>query len=236
VILGYDFLILTKNRSVMKKMCQYFLVTMLVICPAMSWGQKLKKQVFKNERPSFQEIYHVLKDTPQIKHGDYKKIYRAFVLKGQFNQGVPVGVWEAYAKGKLEQTIDFSTGKVTQPVERANFGRFLIKEGQMYKEVQPDEPPVFMGGSSWFYTYFGELMRYPAEARRFGVEGKVYISVTITKDGKLVDEAVESGPGSGLNEEALRVIRLIPNDWIPGKINGEAVDIRVVFPVVFQLA
>jgi periplasmic protein TonB len=68
-----------------------------------------------------------------------------------------------------------------------------------------------------------------------GTEGKVLISATITQDGKIIDEEILDGPGNGLREEALRVIQMIPDEWIPGKVNGKTADIRVVIPVTFKL-
>jgi len=52
----------------------------------------------------------------------------------------------------------------------------------------------------------------------------------------MIDEKVEQGPGYGTNEEALRVIQMIEDDWIPAKVNGEAVEIRILIPVTFKLA
>ncbi|HRJ31695.1 MAG TPA: energy transducer TonB [Cyclobacteriaceae bacterium] len=78
-------------------------------------------------------------------------------------------------------------------------------------------------------------LRYPADARRFGTQGKVLISVIITKDGRITDETVEKGLGHGLDEEALRVIQQIPDEWIPGTVNGETTDIKMIIPVTFRL-
>ena len=113
---------------------------------------------------------------------------------------------------------------------------YWIKEGDNYKAIELEEPPIFIGGKSWFYYYSWTLLIYPAEARRRGIQGKVLISATITKDGKMIDEKIEDGPGYGTNEEALRVIQLIPDDWIPAKVNGEVVEIRVLIPFKFKLA
>lgn len=99
----------------------------------------------------------------------------------------------------------------------------------------PDEEPVLIGGSEFLNYHFMTLMRYPAEARRYGVDGTVWISATITKDGKMIDEKVEEGPDRGLREEALRVMQLIPDEWFPGNANGKPVDVRVSLPVKFKL-
>lgn len=202
-----------------------------------SWGQETRKKTYENEAPPYKETYYVLKDNGEVKHGTYKKSYRGLSVKGQFDNGKKVGVWEFIGNsGEVEQQIDFTNNKVTnlKPAELSE--GYWIKEGDNYKAIKPDELPVFIGGKSWFYYYAWTLLRYPADARRRGIQGKVLISATITKEGKMIDEKIEDGPGYGTNEEALRVIQMIPDDWIPAKVNGEDVEIRVLIPFTFKLA
>jgi periplasmic protein TonB len=202
-----------------------------------SWGQETKKKTYENESPPYKETYYVLKDNQEVKHGDYRKNYRSFSMKGQYDNGKRVGVWEFTGNdGQLVQKIDFTNNSVTnlQPADLSE--KYWVKEGETFKEIKLDEPPIFMGGKSWFNYYAWTLLRYPADARRNGIEGQVFISATITKEGKMIDEKVEEGPGYGTNEEALRIFLLIPDDWIPAKVNGEAVDIRVLIPIKFKLA
>jgi protein TonB len=214
------------------------LLTLLTLLTfTISWGQETKKKTYENESPPYKETYYVLKDNQEVKHGDYKKAYRSFSAKGQFDNGKKVGVWEFTGNdGQVEQKIDFTNNKVTNLKPADLSEGYWIKDGENYKEIKPDEPPVFIGGKSWFYYYSWTLLRYPADARRRGVQGKVLISATITKDGKMIDEKVEEGPGYGTNEEALRVIQMIQDDWIPAMVNGEAVEIRILIPVTFKLA
>lgn len=201
-----------------------------------AWAQETIKKTFQNEYPPYKESYYVLKDNPEIKQGAYKRSYRGFSIKGQYDNGKRVGIWEFTGHdGALVQKIDFTNNIVTN-VQPGDLGtKYLIKDGDTFREIKPDEVPVFHGGVSWFSYYLWTLLRYPAEARRYDIQGQVFLSVTITKDGRMIDEKVEEGPGYGTNEEALRVIKLIPDDWIPAKMNGEAVEIRVVIPVTFKM-
>jgi len=202
-----------------------------------SWGQEIKKKTYENESPPYKETYYVLKDNQEIKHGNYKKWYRSYSVKGQYENGRKVGIWEFTGNGgHLVQKVDFTNNIVTnlEPAELSE--KYWIKDGDTFKEIKPEFAPVFLGGKSWFLYYSWTLLRYPADARRNGVQGKVLISATITKEGKMIDEKVEEGPGHGLNEEALRIIQIIPDDWIPAKVNGEAVDIKVLIPITFKLA
>ena len=97
-----------------------------------------------------------------------------------------------------------------------------------------DIPPGFPGGIAKFYAYVGKNIKYPDEAVRNNVQGKVIMSFTVEKDGDLSDIRVERKAGSGLDEEAIRVIEDCPK-WIPGKIKGESVRVRYNIPISFVL-
>lgn len=71
-------------------------------------------------------------------------------------------------------------------------------------------------------------------ARENGIEGIVYVTFVVDKDGKVKDAKILRGKGAGLDEEALRVVRSMP-DWKPGKQNGRAVAVQYNLPVNFKL-
>ena len=195
-----------------------------------SWGQDVVKKKVNNELPPYKETYYVLKDNPEIKHGAYTKSARGFSVKGQYENNARAGVWEFTGRsGRLTQRIDFTTGTVTQLEPMHPSWQMKILSDT------PDEEPVLIGGMDFLMYHFRSLLRYPAEARRTGVDGTVWISATITQDGKMIDEKVEEGPDRGLHAEALRVMQLLPDDWIPGKVDGQPVDVRISLPVKFRL-
>ena len=97
-------------------------------------------------------------------------------------------------------------------------------------EVQP----VFPGGMDKFYKYLSTSIRYPAMAADNGVNGKVYLQFIVEKNGSLTDIIVQQGPGSGLNEEAIRVLKASPR-WVPGNQNGKFVRVRYNIAINFNL-
>ena len=97
-------------------------------------------------------------------------------------------------------------------------------------ETQPE--PI--GGLSAFYQHVAKQMKYPNQARRMGVEGKVYVQFVIDKIGKLTDVHAIKGIGAGCDEEAVRVIKNAP-DWSPGKQRGRPVKVRMILPITFKL-
>ena len=97
-----------------------------------------------------------------------------------------------------------------------------------------ESKPIFLGGEDGIYYYVWN-MRYPSDARRNGIQGKVYVSAIITETGEMIDEKVEEGLGYGMDEEALRIIKMIPDEWIPGTVDGQPVNIKVLIPLTFKL-
>lgn len=77
-------------------------------------------------------------------------------------------------------------------------------------------------------------VKYPAEAKELGIEGKVFVQLTIDEKGKIANAEVEREVNGGLEEEALRVIKLMP-DWKPALKNGEAVNVKLTIPIHFDL-
>ena len=97
-----------------------------------------------------------------------------------------------------------------------------------------EEPATPPGGMAAFYKYIAENMKYPAQARRMGIEGKVYVQFVVDKDGSLTEVQAVKGIGAGCDEEAVRVIKGAPK-WSPPKQRGKPVKQRIVVPIVFQL-
>jgi protein TonB len=106
-------------------------------------------------------------------------------------------------------------------------------EGKIFTIVE--EMPQFPGGGeAALIKYLQNNIKYPAMARENGIEGIVYVTFVVDKDGKVKDAKLLRGKGAGLDEEALRVVRSMP-DWKPGKQNGRNVAVQYNLPVNFKL-
>jgi periplasmic protein TonB len=90
-------------------------------------------------------------------------------------------------------------------------------------------------GLQAFLSYIGNNIRYPEEARKQGIQGKVFIGFVVNKDGSISNVAVEKGLGHGLDEEAVRVISSYDKKWKPGISKGKAVNTKLVLPVTYAL-
>ncbi len=92
----------------------------------------------------------------------------------------------------------------------------------------------FRGGMGKFYKWLGRKIKYPSQARRMGVEGKVFVEFVIETDGSLSNLKVVRGIGAGCDEEAIRILKTCPK-WTPGEQRGRPVRQRMVLPISFRL-
>ncbi len=97
-----------------------------------------------------------------------------------------------------------------------------------------EDPALPPGGYPAFYEYISKNLKYPAQARRMGIEGKVFVQFVVDKDGSLTEVQAVKGIGAGCDEEAVRVIKGAPK-WSPPKQRGKPVKQRIIVPIVFQL-
>jgi len=97
-----------------------------------------------------------------------------------------------------------------------------------------EESAAPKGGMAAFYKYVGDKMKYPPQARRMGIDGKVFVEFVINKDGSITDVKAVKGIGAGCDEEAVRVVQGAPS-WTPGKQRGKPVKQRMVLPITFKL-
>ncbi|WP_022822199.1 TonB family protein [Hymenobacter norwichensis] len=100
--------------------------------------------------------------------------------------------------------------------------------------VTPDQPARPVGGTEAFFEWIQKNQQYPALARQRKVEGKVQVEFIIQKDGSLTDAKVVKPLGSGLDQEALRLIKVAPK-WTPATYQGQPMKQKMVLPVLFQL-
>lgn len=97
-----------------------------------------------------------------------------------------------------------------------------------------DESASFPNGMEGLFQFLSKNIRYPAQAKEGNVQGKVFVTFVVEKDGELSNIKVIRGIGSGCDEEAIRILKLSPK-WNPGKQNGKAVRQQYTIPINFSL-
>lgn len=92
--------------------------------------------------------------------------------------------------------------------------------------------PQFPGGEDSLISFLKNNLRYPQEAKLAWIQGRVFVGFLIDYTGKIKDIKVLSGVNQQLDDEALRVVHLMP-EWIPGKIGETNVDTHYILPIEF---
>lgn len=109
-----------------------------------------------------------------------------------------------------------------------------ITEDKTYTTGELSVLPTPVGGEAAWTKFLTKNLRYPEQAVDAEKSGKVWISFIIEKDGTLTDIKVMRGPGYGMDEEALRVLRKAPA-WTPGIQRGKPVRVAYTLPINFSL-
>lgn len=119
-----------------------------------------------------------------------------------------------------------ATTPVKEPVKKSS--------GKDSHENLEDQDPSFPGGDAACFEWIKDNIKYPTEAIEKGIEGRVIVQFVVIKDGKITNEKVVRSVDPLLDEEALRVIRSMP-DWIPAKRDRQNIDLLFTLPLTFRL-
>lgn len=106
------------------------------------------------------------------------------------------------------------------------------EETQIFMVVE--SMPAFPGGEPALYKYLAENIKYPQMAKESGIQGRVFVTFVVERDGSVTDVRVLRGIGGGCDEEAIRVVKNMPK-WTPGKQRGKSVRVQYNLPVKFTL-
>jgi protein TonB len=98
-----------------------------------------------------------------------------------------------------------------------------------------DEYPEFNGGAKAWSKYMERNLRYPYQAQEANIQGKVFVSFVVERDGSVSDVKVLRGLGFGCDEEAIKVIKKSPL-WKPGKNRGTPVRVRYNMGINFTIS
>ena len=119
---------------------------------------------------------------------------------------------------------EFTRVEVEEEVEEAEEEIFLVVE----------EDAEFPGGLEALSKYLSENIKYPQLAKENNIEGRVFVSFVVEKDGRVGNIKILRDIGGGCGAEAVRVVKSMPR-WKPGKQRGKPVRSQFNLPVNFNL-
>ena len=122
------------------------------------------------------------------------------------------------------QFVNAQTDTVPTQIEEEEAGCILV-----------EKMPEFPGGQAALFKFLSENVKYPKEAVKKGIQGRVICQFVVEKDGSISNvEVVRSGGHHLLDQEAVRVISIMPK-WKPGTLRGKPVRVKYTVPVNFRL-
>ncbi len=107
-----------------------------------------------------------------------------------------------------------------------------VDTGQVFMVVE--KIPEFPGGLKALMHYLSGNIHYPAEAKKAGIQGRVFVNFVVEKDGSIGHVKVLRGIGHGCDKEAVRAVESMPH-WQPGLQKGKPVRVSYNLPVKFTL-
>jgi TonB family protein len=147
---------------------------------------------------------------------------------GQYKNGFKIGIWKGFTEEKkLKYEEIYKKGKVT--------GLSWNNDGKKFQYGNLEDQPGPEGGMAAFYKHVQKTMKYPRDARRFGIQGRVFVEFEVDEDGELITVKTIKGIGGGCDKEAERVVKNSPK-WNPGKQRGQPVKVRMILPITFKLS
>ena len=109
----------------------------------------------------------------------------------------------------------------------------VAKKNQKVFDVV-EQMPEYPGGQAALIEYISNNVKYPDDAAKKKVEGKVFVTFVVDTDGKITAVSLLRKVFPSLDAEAIRVISGMPN-WIPGKQKGQVVRVKYTVPIMFRL-
>ena len=220
------------------------------------FAQETKKVVDKKTN----ETFYVLKSDNKTKHGDYKKYnygrkkviisgnyklgakdgawsYFNFVgdklqYSGNYKQDVKDSVWSYFDRnGELQSKYDYTKKELVyyKPNENDKDRKYRIIVDGNSLDTTLSRPPLYLEG---MWLLLNEV-NYPQNALDNNISGMVKITFIVDKSGNVTSFHAKEPIGYGLEEEVIRVIKLMY--WVPGLLNNEPVDVELTQPFDFRL-
>ena len=131
-----------------------------------------------------------------------------------------------------EKAVETEKATVSATDEMQTESAAKTNSDEVFDSVE--QMPEFPGGMQALMSYLKDTIKYPEQAKKDGIQGRVIVQFIVEKSGKVTDIHVVRGIDPILDEEAARVVAAMP-DWKPGMNHGEAVNVKYTIPVNFKL-
>jgi TonB family protein len=157
----------------------------------------------------------------------YTTDFKRVIEEGPIKKGVEEGEWRGISDDSARSTLYYIGGIFRN-------GKTYDKNGSEYPANVAFKVPAFRKGLGDFYKFLNKTITYPEVAKDANVQGKVFVTFIVERDGELSDVHIARGVGGSLDEEAVRAIKL-SSKWNPGTQGGIPVRMQYTLPINFHL-
>lgn len=197
-----------------------------------STNQKSKQDGERMEYSTLQYFDSLGSQTVTDGNGWYPEFDKTLVGykvgSGRVKNGLKDSTWVGlHEDGKVHYIEKWENGRL---IKGESF--WAVGETYTYDRLVVQASPA--NGMGSFYKHVSSTMKYPKEARRHGVQGKVFVEFVVDNNGAISNIKVIRGIGSGCDEEAIAAIASSPN-WKPGLQRGRPVRSRFNLALIFKL-
>ncbi|MFA5298949.1 MAG: energy transducer TonB [Lutibacter sp.] len=228
---------------------------LLLSIPFLINGQSVKK--VKNELPDKSvEIFYVSKSDDSTKQGSYELLKNGKLMtsgnylnnekdgkwliyhinsaksaEGNYEKGKRIGLWKFYNnKNELIQIYDFEKSILTNEGPLKNENDLGVGNGKYKELLFTDKPPTFENGNIGILNFTEKNFRYSELRKETKARGKIYVGAILLENGQLIDIKILRGIDEILDNEAIRVTKLMNGKWAPAEFEGEKVAKKIAIP------
>ena len=190
------------------------------------FGQRFELKEKIKQKGDVIEIYHVLRKHKRIRHGLYLKYLRErIIINGYYDNNEKIGIWKYYdGLKRVQLEYDFDKKKV-------------IEFNSFQDTTTFSQPPLLLGSTIELKYKINKLIRYPREAWINGFSGEIIVGVSIDTTGTITGYSIEKGCEENLNEEALRVVKIVAEEyqWLPAIMEDHYTNSKYLIPIRFEM-
>lgn len=236
---------------------------LLLSLASISFSQKLKDVVEEDYDLFCRNEYTVLKKDKTVKHGTYKSTYVSgnprvegyysfgkkdslwiyfnpfkpiVSSRGHYKDDNKVGVWQYFDdKEQPMHLYNHSTGVLNFTTYTDTNKTHILRINDSLVETKVARPAFFLLGEKHKMRIVRDNIVYPKSAIEDNIFGTVIVSFFVDKYGIAKDHFISKSIGGGCDEEALRVVKLLPNEWVPAIYNNALAEAQVSVLITFQL-
>ena len=155
---------------------------------------------------------------------------------GEYYRDKRSGIWDFFNfDGTLDQKYNYDNNEIIY-VEKQENQQVTIYTDSSVITKNVETMGMYIGGFQELMWQIQSNIKIPDAALYNEINGTVIISFILEKNGTLSNIEVVKGLGFGLDEESIKALKSVPNNWIPFILDGKPAAIKFRIPIKFKLS